>query len=65
MWELTVGDGGRLHQVECNMTRMLCGVRLLDRVSTDVVHDRVGVVLKIRLLWYGHVMCGDIKFPNV
>ena len=65
MWELTVGDAGRLHQVECNMIRMLCGVRLLDRVSTDVVHDRVVVVLKIHLLWYGHVIRGDIKFPNV
>ena len=25
---------------------MMCGMRLGDRVSTDVLHDRVGVVVK-------------------
>ena len=25
---------------------MMCGMRLLDRVSTDVIQDRVGVVVK-------------------
>ena len=29
------------------MIRMMCGVRLLDRVSTDVLRDRMGVVVKI------------------
>ena len=29
------------------MIRMMCGVRLVDRVSTDVYRDRVGVVVKI------------------
>ena len=50
------------------MNRMMCGVRLVDRVSTDVLSDRVGVVVKIedmviqsRLRWYSHVMRGDIN----
>ena len=29
------------------MVRMTCGVRLFDRVSTDVLRDRMGVVVKI------------------
>ena len=29
------------------MVRMTCGVRLVDRVSTDVLRDRIGVVVKI------------------
>ena len=67
-WEPTVLDEVRLHEVERRMIRTMCGVRLLDRVSTDVLRDRVGVVVKIedmisqsRLRWYGHVMRGDIN----
>ena len=43
-------------------------VRIVDRVSTDVLHDRVAVVMNIggmiiqsHLRWYGHVMRGDIN----
>ena len=43
-------------------------VRLFDRVSTDVLRDSMGVVVKIedmtiqrRLRWYDHVMYGDIN----
>ena len=68
MWELTVVDEARLRGVECHMIRMMCGVRLVDRVSTVALRDRVGVVVKIedliiqsRLQWYGHVMPGDIN----
>ena len=50
------------------MIRMMCGVRLVDRMLTDVLRDRVCVIVKIedmiiqsRLLWYGHVMRGDIN----
>ena len=50
------------------MIRMVCGVRLVDRLSTDVLRNRVGVVVKIEDMiiqrhqrWYGHVMCGDIN----
>ena len=46
------------------MIRMMCRVRLVDRVPTDVLRDRVGVVVKIEdmiiqshLRWYG----GDIN----
>ena len=42
------------------MIRM-CGVRLVDWVSIDVLRDRVGVLVKIKdminqscLRWYGH-----------
>ena len=45
------------------MIRM-CGVRLVDSVSTVVLWDRVCVVMKIKcmiiqncLQWYGHVIC--------
>ena len=44
-WELTVADEMRLRGVERRMIRMMCGVRLVDRVSTDVLRDRVGVVV--------------------
>ena len=64
-WELTVADEARLHGVESRTIRMMCGVRLVDRVSTDVLLDRMGVAVKIedmviqsRLQWYGH---GDIN----
>ena len=50
------------------MITMMCGVRLVDRASTDVIRDRVDVVVKIEdmliqscLWWYGHVMPGDIN----
>ena len=50
------------------MIRMMSGTPLVDRVPTDVLRDRVGVVMKIedmiiqsRLRWYGHVMRGDIN----
>ena len=49
------------------MIRMMCGVRL-DRISIDVLCDRVGVVVKMEemiiqshLHWCGCVMCGDIN----
>ena len=67
-WELIVADEMRLRGVERCMIRMVCGVRLVDRVSTDVLRDRVGVVATIedfiiqrRLRWYGHVIRRDIS----
>ena len=45
----------------------MCGVQLVDRMQTDVLQDRLGVVVKIkdiiqiRLQWYGHVICLDIN----
>ena len=68
-WELTVADKMRLRGVERRKIRMMCGVRLVDRVSTDVLRDRVGVVVTIedfiiqrRLRWYGHVIRRDISY---
>ena len=53
------------------MIRMRCGVRWVDRVSTDVLRYRMGAVVKIenviiqsRLQWHRHVMHGDIKSPE-
>ena len=53
--------------VEHQMTMMMCGVRLVDSVLTDVLRDRVGVVMNIEdmitqshLWWYGHVTRQDI-----
>ena len=68
-WEFTGADETRLRGVECRVIRMMCGMRLVQRVPTDVLQDSVGVVVKIenliiqnRLRWYGHVMRGDINF---
>ena len=65
--ELTVADEAQLRGVEHRMIRM-CGMRLVDRVSTDVLRDGVGVAVKTediiiqsRLQMYGHVMRGDIN----
>ena len=67
-WELTVADEARLRGVERRMIRMMCVVRLIDRMLTDVFRDRVGVVVKIEdliiqscLQCYSHVMHGDIN----
>ena len=46
LWKLTVADEARLSGVECCMIRM-CVVRLVDMVLTDVLCDRVGIVVKI------------------
>ena len=67
-WELTVADKMRLRGVERCMIRMMCSVRLVDSMLTDVLRDRVGVVLMIKdfiiqrcLRWYGHVIHRDIS----
>ena len=67
-WELNVADEMRLCGVERCMIRMMCGVRLVDRVPTDVLRDKVGVVMTIKdsiiqrcLRWYGHVIRRDIS----
>ena len=50
------------------MIRMMYGMRLVDTVLTDVLHNTVGVAVKIedmiiqsRLRWYGHVTHGEIN----
>ena len=46
-WELTVAGEAELRGVERRMIRMMRGVRLVDRVSTDALRNRVAVVVKI------------------
>ena len=43
-WECTVEDEMRLRGLEHCIIRMMCGVRLVDSMSTDAFHDSVGVV---------------------
>ena len=47
MTSIIVANEMRLCGVEHRMIRMMCAVRLVDRVSTDVLRDRVGVVVTI------------------
>ena len=69
-WELTVVDEARLRGVERHVIRMMCGVRLVDRVLTDVLRDRVSVVVKNediiqrRLQWYWSCHAWRHQFPN-
>ena len=37
--ELAVAGEARLRGVECRIIRMMCGMRIVDRVSTDVLRD--------------------------
>ena len=47
-FELTVLDEVRLHGVERRMIRMMFWVRLVDRVSTDVLRGRWKVLQRLR-----------------
>ena len=56
-------DEVRLQIVERCIIRMICGVRLVNRVLTDILWDRVGVAVKIQDLiiqspfwWSGRVI---------
>ena len=51
---------------ERRMVRAMLWVRLVDRVSSDILRGRVGVAVKIqdillhsRLRWYGHAIRRD------
>ena len=46
-WKLNVVDETSLRGIECRMIRMMCEVRLVKRVSADVLRDKLGVVVKI------------------
>ena len=67
-WQIIVADEASLLGVKRRMIRMMCGMRLVDRVLTDVLRDRVSVAVKVEDLiiqsclgLYGNVMCGDIN----
>ena len=65
--ELTVADEARFHGVERRIIKMMCSMRLVNRVSTDVFWDRVSFVVKIKdiiqtsLKWHGHVIRRDFN----
>jgi hypothetical protein len=60
-WPVKENDVGRLVRTERAMVRRMCGVRLSQRISSEVLHKRVGVekvedvVRRGRLRWFGHV----------
>ena len=62
-----MADEVKLHGVWCCMISMMHGVRLVDRVLTNVLQDRVGVAVQIqhiiqcRVWLYGCVICQDIN----
>ena len=67
-WQLTVANQARLLVVDRRMIKRMCGVRLVERLSTEVLQDRVGVVVKIGnmimengLRWYCHAIGRDIN----
>ena len=49
MWELTVVNEARLRGVNRHMIWIMCGMGLIDRVTTDVLGERVGVVCKLKI----------------
>ena len=63
MWELAVADEARLDGVKRCLIKMMCEARMVDRVSTEVLHDKMGVVVKIEddnskpsaVVWSCHV----------
>ena len=68
-WPLSVADEAKLCGMDCHMVMMVCGMRLVDWVSTYVLRDRVGGNVKIEgmiiqnhLWWYGNVMLGYINY---
>ena len=57
-WELTVMDEVRLYVVEHCVIKMMQGVILVDKVPTDVLWSRVGVVRKIEdMIIRSHLRC--------
>ena len=60
-------DEARLHGMEHPIIKMMCG-RQVDKVSTEILRDRMGIVVKIEDMiiqnsqrWYGCVLHGDIN----
>ena len=62
-WTLTKKDTNKLRVFENNCLRKILGIKLIDRVSIQKLHEKVGSspvivnhVKKQRLKWYGHIM---------
>jgi len=60
-WPMRVEDQQRLERAERMMIRLMCGVSMRDRISSDELRCRLGfeavsiVVRHGRLRWFGHV----------
>ena len=46
-WELTVADELTLRKVQQRMIRTMCWVKLVDRISSDVLRERLCVAVKM------------------
>ena len=62
-WTLTKKDTNKLRVFENNCLRKILGIKLIDRVSIQKLHEKAGSlpvivnhVKKQRLQWFGHVM---------
>ena len=60
-WPMRVEDQQRLERTERMMIRLMCGVSMRDRISSEELRRRLGfdsvsiVVRRGRLRWFGHV----------
>jgi hypothetical protein len=60
-WALKVSDTQQLERTERMMVRWMCGVSLKDRICSQKLLDRLGIVgvaervVRSRLRWFGHV----------
>ena len=61
--ELAFVDEARLLEVEHHMNS-ICGVRMIDRVFTDVFWNRVGFVVKIEDMIFEAVCSGMVISSN-
>lgn len=58
-WELTIVDELRLCGVEQHIIRAMCEVKLVDKVSSDILGERVGVAVKYM------AVCNDMVMSSV
>jgi hypothetical protein len=60
-WPIRREDEMRLERTENRMVRMMCGVKLQDRISSEDLRGRLGiegvveVIRRGRLRWFGHL----------
>ena len=60
-WPLKVEQTAKLQRTQASMIRLMCGVTLNERMSNQVLRERLGieaiedVVRRNRLMWFGHL----------
>ena len=60
-WPLKVEQTAKLQRTQASMIRLMCGVKLNERMASQVLRERLGieaiedVVRRNRLRWFGHV----------